>query len=137
MDTFAWKPEYELGVKDIDDQHHYFVGLINKFVIEFGKSRDVEYQNSLVEELNAYAKFHFLSEENMMIRAGYPDYKKHKGHHRDLLDRLGAKEVELALERSEQRKEEVVGYLIEWFLVHTNKEDRQLAAFLIEKNMAA
>jgi len=133
MDAFAWKSDYELGVKAIDDQHQYFVGLINKFVTEFSEASDVDYQNSLVEELNAYAKFHFLSEENMMMRAGYPDYVLHKAHHRALLDQLGTKEVRLALERSEQRKAEVVNYLIDWFLIHTNKEDRKVAEFLLQQ----
>jgi hemerythrin len=130
MDHFAWKPEYALGDKDIDDQHHYFVGLINKFYSQFSQSRDTTYQDALIEELNAYARFHFISEENMMMRHAYPDYVRHKAHHRELLDQLGAKELRLALERTEQRKEEVVGYLIEWFLNHTNREDRQFTEYL-------
>jgi len=133
MDHFAWKPEYALGDKDIDDQHHYFVGLINKFYVQFSLTTDKTYQDALIDELNAYARFHFISEENMMMRHAYPGYARHKAHHRDLLDQLGAKELRLELERTEQRKEEVVGYLIEWFLNHTNREDRLFTEFLQAK----
>jgi len=137
MKAFEWKPEYEVGIRQIDDQHCYFVGLINRFVVEFTESSDSKYLGSLIDELNAYAKFHFLSEENMMLRAGYPGYEAHQHHHHDLLDQLGIKEIKLSLDASEARKEEVVNYLVTWFLNHSNHEDRLFADYMREHHIQA
>ena len=40
--------------------------------------------SALIAELNAYARFHFISEENMMARAGYPDLEAHRKHHNEV-----------------------------------------------------
>ncbi|MEY4751816.1 MAG: hypothetical protein RIQ60_4030 [Pseudomonadota bacterium] len=127
---FVWKPEYDVGIKDIDDQHHYFAGLINKFIAELWGTRPDEYQRQLVAELNAYARFHFISEENLMLRCSYPLLAEHRAHHLQLLDELSAKQTRLALEKTEQRKKEMVDYLIRWFINHTTKEDLLLANYL-------
>ncbi len=29
-DRFDWKKDYDLGIEDIDFQHHYFLNLINR-----------------------------------------------------------------------------------------------------------
>ena len=134
LEHFDWKPEYELGVEAIDDQHRHFAGLIDRILVEFRETSDLAYQERLIAELNAYARFHFISEENMMIRANYPSYEQHKAHHRDLLDRLSAKEGKLAIERSEQSKDGVVEYLVDWFLLHTTKEDRLFTDYLHQSN---
>lgn len=134
IEHFTWKPEYDLGIKDIDDQHHYFVGLINKFIAEFRETSNAEYKKMLISELNAYARFHFISEENIMFRSQYPNYMQHKAHHHDLLDQLSAKAGMLELESTERRKDEVVEYLVGWFLNHTNKEDRLFAEYLRNNN---
>lgn len=129
-DRFPWRPEFDLGIREVDDQHHHFVGLINKFTAELWESRHEEYQRMLVAELNAYARFHFISEENLMYRTGYPELARHKLHHRDLLDQLSAKQVRLAMDKTEQRKDEIVAYLVDWFTHHTTREDREFADYL-------
>ncbi|MBK8018317.1 MAG: hemerythrin family protein [Betaproteobacteria bacterium] len=129
-DHFPWKPEFDLGIREIDDQHHHFVGLINKFIVELWGQDNIEYQRMLVAELIAYARFHFISEENLMFRIGYPELAGHKLHHRELLDQLNAKQARLMLDHTEQRKKDVVSYLVEWFTHHTAKEDRLIADYM-------
>ena len=73
-----WLTKYEIGIEDIDLQHHFFFNLINRLAGELTRSDDLNYQNALVSELNAYARFHFISEENMMFRVGYPESVNHK-----------------------------------------------------------
>ena len=126
-----WENKYELGVEDIDLQHHYFLNLINRIAQEIGRSRDDLYLNALVSELNAYAKFHFISEETMMVHADYPRYQEHRRHHLDLIQRLSIEEYNLLNRQSDERVEETLNFLTEWFLEHTNKEDRQFAEFLM------
>ncbi len=62
-----------------------FLDLINRLSEELGKSDNLAYQSVLINELNAYAVFHFISEENMMFKAGYPGLDRHKRSHRGLI----------------------------------------------------
>ena len=129
---WEWKPEYELGVEDIDLQHRYFLDLINRLSEDLATSDEPEYQDMLISELNAYARFHFISEENIMFKAGYPGLEPHKMHHRQLLDQLSSKGMLLLLRRSEGKAADIIRFLMDWFLHHTNGEDRIFARYLQE-----
>lgn len=125
-----WKFEYNLGIEDIDLQHHFFANLINRLSEEFKSSDNPEYQSALISELNAYARFHFISEENMMFLAGYPRLNEHRKHHLNLLEKLSDKENIFRLNPSQEDAEEVIHFLIDWFMNHTVQEDRLFADYL-------
>jgi hemerythrin len=124
-----WEPGYELGIEDIDFQHHFFLNLINRLADELRMTTSQNRRSALIAELNAYARFHFISEENMMARAGYPDLEAHRKHHLDLISQLNSREALLQLEQSEQSAEQVIDFLVSWFVNHTTGEDRLFADF--------
>lgn len=125
-----WSDAFELGVSEIDLQHHYFADLINRLVSELA-SADTRYQQRLVRELDAYARFHFTSEENLMFRAGFPDLAEHSRHHFALIDELNVRETRFA--HGQIPASDVTAFLIEWFIGHTAHEDRRFADFLHAK----
>jgi hemerythrin len=127
-----WQESYMLGIQDIDFQHHYFLNLINRLIADLRQHEDPSVVTSLVSELNAYARFHFISEENMMLRAGYPRIDEHKLHHRQLLDQLSLKQLRLDVRQSEEALNEIIDFLVDWFVHHSNSEDRQFADYLRE-----
>lgn len=129
----AWNSSYEIGMEDIDFQHHFFLNLINRLAGQLLATHDLDYRNALISELNAYAKFHFLSEENMMRREHYPLLEEHRNHHRELVNQLSVKQNMLLLEDSEQAAGDVLDFLVAWFLSHTTHEDRLFADFVHAK----
>ena len=126
-DTFTWKHEYEIGIEAIDLQHHYFVNLVGEFTRHLPDA-DHLLQQRLFAELNAYAKFHFISEENLMFRHKYPGLQAHELQHRTLIDQLSAKQGLFGLKKLGAG--EVIGFLQGWFIGHTTHEDRLFADFL-------
>ncbi len=122
-----WSERFELGIPEVDLQHHYFADLINRLLEELG-SADPTYQKRLIRELDAYARFHFISEENLMFRAGYPFLKAHARHHFALIDELNVRETRFA--HGQIAATDITDFLIEWFLHHTAQEDRSFAEFL-------
>ncbi len=126
-----WKSEYDLGIEDIDFQHHFFVNLINRLSHELTSSNHVEYQTALIRELNAYASFHFISEENMMFRAGYPLLEQHKKHHFELIEQLSNKGNLFRLNPTVEEGQKTINFLVNWFFDHTSKEDRLFADYLL------
>ena len=121
----TWKKDYDLGIEDIDLQHRYFLNLINRLADELRMTTDASRRAALIAELNAYARFHFVSEENMMAKATYPLLEEHRRHHLALISELNSKEAMLQLEANDRRAEEVVDFLLE----HTTGEDRLFAEF--------
>ncbi|MGZ5579549.1 MAG: bacteriohemerythrin [Methylobacter sp.] len=117
-----WKSNYETGVEEIDFQHHFFVGLINRLSSELSSCTDNYYQSRLIQELTYYAKFHFISEENIMMKHHYPDIECHKELHFQLIDELNSKSV--------SSPSDLLDFLIKWFITHTVQEDKKFGDFL-------
>ena len=131
----SWNKSYELGVEEIDDQHHYFIVLINRLAtdLEHIEEDDHAFPAAVIAELNAYARFHFISEENLMARYGYPDLETHNLHHMELLNQLSNKEVMLQVNKSGGEARKIIDFLVEWFFNHTTKEDRRAAEYIKSK----
>lgn len=125
----GWKKDYDLGIEDIDLQHRYFLNLINRLADELRMNTDPSRRAALISELNAYARFHFVSEENIMAKAHYPQLAEHRRHHLALISELNSKEALLKLEATDRRAEDVIDFLLDWFLRHTTGEDRLFAEF--------
>ena len=128
-----WSQDYELDIEDIDFQHHYFLNLINRLSDELEESDDLKHRAALISELNAYARFHFISEENIMYRAGYPQLDEHKKHHIELIEQLSLKENMLAVKQTKDEAREVIEFLTKWFLQHTVIEDKLFSDFFHNK----
>ncbi len=126
-----WMASYELEVEDIDLQHRFFFNLINRLATELFQAKDVQYRIDLINELNAYAKFHFISEENMMRKSGYPGFSYHKGLHFELIQQLSIKGNQLLLTDGNTEAQAVIDFLGEWFLQHTRETDRKFANYLL------
>lgn len=127
-DEILWIPDFETGVEEIDLQHHYFVDLINRLSRLLPRTEDRAYQARLLSELIKYAQFHFVSEENIMYSIGYEGLEQHKNLHFDLLNILNAKIGMFQQDMAEA--DEVIGFLREWFVMHTLAEDKKVSALL-------
>ena len=131
----AWEACYELGVEDIDLQHHFFFNLINRLARELLLTDNAQYRGELINELNAYAKFHFISEENMMRKSGYPHFSYHHNLHVELIEQLSTRGSMLLLAEAKGSTESIITFLGEWFLKHTREVDRNFARYLREAPM--
>ena len=123
-----WSDDYLTGVEEIDLQHHYFLRLINRIQGKLGQIMLSGGHAPLLKELGYYAKFHFLSEENLMEEALYPDLEAHRLLHRKLIERLHG-EIAM-LENDLVSPEHIATMLEQWFREHTLVEDMKYARFL-------
>lgn len=126
---FPWKPEYGVGLTDIDDQHRGFLTVINRL---HRCERD-ELMPGLLEELAAYARFHFVFEENAMLLHGYPGLRDHAREHAELLTETWQRISAL----TPARRAELVMHLLRWFADHTAGTDHEFADWLRRKTPTA
>lgn len=127
----TWQPDYDLGIADIDLQHRFFASLINRLAADLRQVNDAALRASLLQELSAYARFHFISEENLMARAGFPGLAEHRALHNRLIDELSARQTRLHLRAAPQDVDDAITFLVQWFKGHTQHEDRQFAQHLL------
>lgn len=124
----VWDEKFELGHERIDFEHRVFVNLIQTIDQEGKAGCDRERLLRLLEELRKYADFHFTSEENIMYDAGYPEREGHAREHARLLAHLS--DISHAFYCGHEQVESVVGFLFEWFALHTTQRDKLLTSWL-------
>jgi len=117
-----WVPEFEIGNEYVDLQHRYFLDLIMRIVKNFKETGDAYYKRRLMVELQKYAEFHFVSEENIAVSIGLSGVDAHHKIHIQVLDDLNhyAKNLDSGLKTID----EFLEFITDWFLVHTQHEDR-------------
>lgn len=127
-----WRPDFKIGIEDIDLQHEYFAMLINRLMDKLADSDDDFYSCRLLEELSHYASFHFISEENMMLHCNYPRIEIHKELHRKLMNQLNDKINYFRM--SKVTEDTIVEFLIEWFTNHTVESDQKFGDYFNRTN---
>jgi hemerythrin-like metal-binding protein len=118
-----WVSDFEIGNEYVDLQHRYFLDLITRIGKNFRETHDEDYKRKLILELNKYADFHFTSEENIAISCGLPGVKSHHQLHLQLLEELNHYAGEL--DSGSKTIDEFLEFITDWFLVHTQHEDRK------------
>jgi len=127
-DMLEWNADYLTGVEEIDLQHQYFLKLINRIEAKLASIVLNHGHNSLLKELVLYARFHFISEENFMAEAGFPELEQHSQLHNEIAGRLNS-EIQM-LEMDMVEPMHIVMWLSDWFREHTLVEDQKYALYL-------
>ncbi len=128
MNIVSWKESYSVGNEQIDQEHMVFIkiiGRVHEAVIQRKSMDDIK---RIMCELEKYALFHFVSEENIMIDSAFPDVAEHKKEHEKLLNTLDDKCKEII--SGEEQPTTLISFLIDWFVLHTTSQDLELAKHL-------
>jgi hemerythrin len=123
-----WGGEFEINHERIDSEHKIFLGLISDMNKEINGGCEPQRIKRLLNEVTEYAKFHFVSEENIMEEIAYSELEAHRISHRRLLSKLS----DIAYDLSQQQIDyfSLVEFLFEWFANHTAIEDKKIALYI-------
>lgn len=132
-----WDKSYEVGVEDIDEQHHILVNTLNDANELLTKECSLENLQRITKDLLSYALYHFETEEELMLKYNYEgerpqEYEKHMKQHRDFSEKVVEIRESLKLGNLIEQKE-LIGFLTNWLLNHINKTDKKLGLFLKDK----
>jgi hemerythrin-like metal-binding protein len=72
-------------VSEIDQQHQELVNLLNRLndAVKNNESREDIYR--IIDDVIAFTRLHFATEEQLMIQSGYTDIEWHKDKHKQLI----------------------------------------------------
>ncbi len=129
MQTIQWESKFETGQHDMDLQHQYFLNLINHFIKAMQQNKKKVVIEAMVHELTAYARFHFSSEERLMIENEYPGYQEHKMQHMDLIQTLNI-QINNIDKDFEKGMMDITNFLVNWFVHHTTEVDKKFTHYL-------
>ncbi|MBU1228637.1 MAG: hemerythrin domain-containing protein [Proteobacteria bacterium] len=141
-----WKPEYQLDIEVIDDQHRGFFDLCMKsdMLCEAAQTRPVQLQDlvHLIYAMRAYAFKHFHAEETLLLKYGYPRIYPHIRQHDVFLGKLQEFTAKLndLLAASPSTGQEafldsakgINDYLADWWGRHILSMDLDYASFIRE-----
>ena len=128
IEKIKWNSKYNVGIAEIDFQHQYFLKLINRLAFNHEVLAEKGLIQTHLSELDKYARFHFKSEENIMILVDYPGLTHHIQLHIDLIDKLSYQTFQAA--GSTESMSHFIIFLTEWFLNHTVDQDRELGEYI-------
>lgn len=122
-----WKSNYSVGVSKADQQHHeIFESMLRmEKSLEKKASRDVLAKH--IGEIRQLLYQHFLDEESLLQRLGYPDLPLHKEQHEGLI--LALADFERAVLSSRDPKC-LVTFFEDWFVRHVLDEDKSFSSFV-------
>jgi hemerythrin len=129
MELIRLEDSLKLDIPEIDSQHERLIGLVNLLHETMLQGADRAALDGLLSQLLEHTRAHFAYEEQLMSQYNYPGYEAHKTEHNrlmrhleDLVERYTNGELLLSFA--------VVLELKGWAVVHIEKSDKPLGAFL-------
>ena len=129
-----WGPQFETGIKSIDEQHEKFVKMMNQ-LLGSGYSADRPQEIlDVIKKLNDYAGYHFSFEEKIFEDNGYSESELHKEQHRVFAERLKKYERD-ASQGNPPKASALFAEMKGWLIQHISQEDMKGAKDLKSKGV--
>jgi len=126
-----WKPEYSIGVDLIDQQHKYLFGIIDSAFELLKDDCCADKYNAIgliIEDLRQYAKYHFTTEEDYMMRINYTGYSSQKDEHDNFIQYIIKIDLKCVKENPLKYIEDILSFLFNWLLDHILLKDKLIKA---------
>lgn len=128
MAFIEWKPEYEMGITEIDNQHRQLVKMVNALheAIKIGSGSMLI--PALLENLIGYTLSHFQAEERYMQTCGFPDFETHQREHQELTEKVIQLRVQMRRGETVSTME-VMNFLKSWLMDHLAGSDKDFGQY--------
>ncbi|TNC98289.1 MAG: hemerythrin-like protein [Stygiobacter sp.] len=133
-----WTGEYELGVPAMDADHRDLMEMCNHFLTLVESQSSPPHLADSLDRLILRTRAHFLAEERMLDRHGYPALVVHKAEHERLIREAEALSARLRSDDGEKDLATIIAetadFLKSWLLEHIRNNDRPYKPFLRSLN---
>jgi len=134
MSFLPWTDALRLGIDSIDLQHRWLVDTTNALHDEMhAAAPDRTVIGQIIEGLVDYTMNHFIHEEELFHRFGYPETPEHEAEHNGFTRQ--AVELLTQFEAGHSVGGETLDFLKSWLLHHILKVDRAYAPFLLAQGL--
>lgn len=123
-----WRPEFNLGLEEIDNQHKKIVELINTLNEAFLKNTTADQLNHIFSELIDYADYHFKAEEDLFVKHNFPFAEEHIQMHDSFTQKVTS--LRNQFDMGVPVTFRVISFLKKWLTNHILDADREYASLI-------
>ncbi|NIR12628.1 MAG: hemerythrin family protein [Desulfobacterales bacterium] len=131
MSLFNWDDSLRVNVIEFDGQHQRLVRYVNELYEAIEARRGNEVLEQLLGALLSYTETHFVAEESLMEKYGYPNYIKHKAEHDDLIRQVNDLRKDFETKGTAMSLKVLV-FLKDWVRNHIMGSDKRYSDFFKE-----
>lgn len=135
MAFMEWNEKLSTGINEIDNQHKKLIEQINILHSAMRERKAKDVMGKILEELKAYTKYHFSTEEKAFEKYNYLEKISHTHKHNDLIKQLdgimdqykaGSMMISISL----------LDFLNKWVSEHIQKDDMKYVPDLRGKEIS-
>ena len=126
MPLLKWNDDYSVNNEELDSHHRKLISILNGLYDECLKADTDDCTGLKLDELLAYADYHFKAEEQYMRLIQYFEIEAHIELHNGFAFKLEELKRIPHLSQLELTKE-LITFIGKWLLNHVLKEDRKYA----------
>lgn len=119
-----WKQEYSLGIENIDNQHKRLIDIINELYSAFMEKSTEEKLLDVLYHLLDYTKYHFSTEEQLLVSSSYEMMKEHIAEHEEFINKVNGF-IEDYNNGKKSLTYKLMGFLNSWLVNHIQDEDKK------------
>lgn len=122
-----WKKDYELGVKQIDEQHEKLFEIADRAYKLLTNDFISDKYDKIIEiigELKEYTLFHFKSEEEYMLSIGHRRFLSHKVEHENFIKDIYNIDLYKIDSNQDQSVKEILEFVVNWIDIHILNQDK-------------
>ena len=123
----VWKPEYNLGIPIIDEQHRGIVTIINSLSCGMQHNCINNMLRSITDMMVSYTNIHFRTEEIFLEMIDFPHVGEHQKLHKELSEKLNSVGIDSMLNNDPY---ELMNFLKQWWINHICNEDLKYRNYL-------
>lgn len=124
MSCIQWNDSYNIGVKQVDEQHTRLIGIMNTLCDALDNGKGNEIIGDIIREMSDYAGSHFRLEEGYFDTFHYEKTEEHKAQHQTFIQKVESLKKDVEAKKEGVLLDAVV-FLGEWFTNHVLKFDRE------------
>jgi hemerythrin len=126
-----WHDRLSTGFEIVDDQHKELFTHINDFFDSLSQEENYDNTIKTLNFLVKYVKLHFTTEEDLMKKYNYDEYKEHLTAHREIVEEImECYKTLISSGKSPAVISKLRVILQKWFVSHIMQYDMKLAGFL-------
>ncbi|CAA7618069.1 bacteriohemerythrin [Magnetospirillum sp. UT-4] len=134
MSQLEWSDEFKLGLPAIDADHRDLLELCNEFLAAAQTGSAISQLAAILDRLVLRTRAHFVAEERLLDRHGYPGLAMHKAEHDRLLAQADNLKVRFSDPAEGQDTHRLTGeaadFLRFWLFDHIRTNDRPYQPFI-------
>ena len=123
----VWKPEYDLGIPILDEQHRGVVSVINSLYFGMQNKHGASMLSPIIGMIHEYTRIHFDLEEDFQRSCDFPNAISHRALHGELTKAMSAIGKESISNRDPR---EFMEFLKKWWVDHICNKDREFLNYL-------